>query len=168
MSKASKVAATAAVPPKAVPAPAPVAAAALAAEVVAEAPVEAENGAPVFTLLPGGDEFSVNISNQNHGRWVNAARGQYFQSTRTYNFLLSKLDEVEKGLGMKPGSSGLKDPKFYSKILLTAEVYSADGLEELKEKLAPLGITYKRQNKCFVGPISAYEGIKPFMEAPKQ
>ena len=71
MSKASK---SATVPPKAatVAAPAPVAAAPVAAPVNGEVDANGieDHGTPVFSLLPGGDEFSVTISNEKHGKWV--------------------------------------------------------------------------------------------------
>lgn len=168
MSKASK---SATVPPKAATAAAPAPAA--AAPVVAPAADDAgangvvDQGTPVFALLPGGDEFSVTISNEKHGKWVHKLKGQYYQATRSYHFLMLHLAEVEKELGLAVGESGLRDPKTYSKLCLMGEVYSAAGLEELRKKLEPFGITYKRQTKTFQGPLTSLESVKPFMEAPK-
>lgn len=163
MSKTSKVAA---IPPKAAPvaspAPAPVAQPPAAEAVAAESDVPPT----VFTLLPGESEFSVNISASQKGPWMAQLNGIYYPPKQVYHFLMLHLAAVEKHLGVAPGGSGLLDPKCFSKIQFEGGVYSADGIDDLKEKLSALGFVYKRQNKTFVGPLSALESVKPFMQQP--
>ena len=76
------------------------------------------------------------------------------------------LSEVEKSLGLKIGESGLKDPKYYVKIVLHGEMYAPEGAEKLKDKVEGLGATWKRQNKTFSASTADYEKLKPFFERP--
>ena len=161
MSKTSKVAA---IPPKAAPVAAQTSAPVAQPAAVEAVAADAGEAPPVFTLLPGDCEFSVNITGSHKGNWIGHLNGIYYPPKQVYHFLMLHLAAVEKNLGLAPGASGLLDPKCYSKILFEGGVYSADGIDELKEKLGALGFVYKRQTKTFTGPVSAIESVRPFMQ----
>ncbi len=141
---------------------------AAAAEKETSASAPEEPSTPIFALFDGGDQFYVTIPPALHGKWVSQYRGSYNQGKRAYTFLMKYLSEVERSLGLKTGESGLKDPKYYVKIIFQGELYAPSGAEKLKEKVEGLGATWKRQNKAFVASIAHYDELKPFFERPKE
>jgi hypothetical protein len=118
-----------------------------------------DNHVPVFTPAAGGLQFYVTIPKErSHEKWIKKLGGTYFQRLKAYTFLRSDIAEVEKELGVVPGTSGIRDPRNHHTVVLTGMVY-AETRKEATTKLAEHGFTWNKARGCFEGSIDAYDKI---------
>ena len=121
---------------------------------------EAENETPVFKECRGGKQFFVTIPNNLRGKWMDALAPAYNQGKKAYVFSMTQISDVEKGLGLATGESGLRDPTKYFHVTFDGEFYSEAGFDALKEYLADKGFTWRQQYKRFEGSLSNLEAVK--------
>jgi len=114
---------------------------------------------PVFTPAAGGLQFYVTIpKDRSSEKWIKKLGGTYFQRLKAYTFLRSDITEVEKELGVVPGTSGIRDPRNHHAVVLNGLVY-AETRKEAGEKLAEHGFVWNKARGCFEGPVDAYPKI---------
>ena len=123
--------------------------------------------APHFEWASGELQFFVRIPANKNGKWTANLGGVFNPTDRRYTFLTSKLEDVERELGLQPGESGLKNPKYWAKITFTGEIYIGNGnVGALEKELQPHGVTFKKASKTFAARLEKLDELKPYLQKP--
>lgn len=126
---------------------------------------EADETAPptevlTFKLAQGGSQFFATIPHNLRGTWIKRLGAPYNQLRKAYVFNLADIGSVEASLGLKPGESGLHDPKIHYKFVVEGEFRFEGGLPALKKQLEALGFVYHRQTGRFTGSYSGLTKVE--------
>jgi hypothetical protein len=127
----------------------------------AAVPATEEDQGPRFRLATGNIQFFVAIPQGLRGAWIAKLGGSYSPGQKRYAFLREHLAEVEKHLGLKPGESGLCDPKTHYILELSGTVIAPEGdFEKLETIMKAAGFTYNKTGKTFKGNLRDLKKIE--------
>lgn len=130
----------------------------------ATVPAPEEDQGPRFRLATGNIQFFVAIPQGLRGSWINKLGGSYSPGQKKYAFLIEHLAEVEKNLGLKPGESGLCDPKTHYFLDLSGTVIAPEGnFEKLEALMKAAGFTYSKNSKTFKGNLRDLKKIESLL-----